>query len=86
MDNSWQTIGNIKLQELAESRLQLHYAIQFIAATGSALAELLRDYSHTSLEWHPALKVFTGALIRAETPFRVALNPLSLTLIIMEKP
>lgn len=85
MDSSWQTIGNIKPQELTESRLQLHYAIQFIAATGSARAEPLPDYSHTSLEWNPALEVFTGALIRVKTPFRVALEPISLTLLILDK-
>lgn len=85
MDNSWQTICNIKPQELTESRLQLHYAIQFIAATGSALAEPLPDYSHTSLEWNPELEVFTGALIRAKTPFLVALEPISLTLVILDK-
>ncbi|HEY9606145.1 MAG TPA: hypothetical protein V6C85_31350 [Allocoleopsis sp.] len=85
MNNRWQTIGNIKPQELMEGRLQLHYAIQFIAATGSALAEPLPDYSHTSLEWNPELEVLTGALIRAKTPFRVALEPISLTLMILDE-
>jgi hypothetical protein len=85
MDNLWQTIDRIKPQQLTESRLQLHYAIQFIAATGSALAEPLPDYSHTSLEWNPVLDVFTGALIRAKTPFRVALEPISLTLVMLDK-
>ncbi len=85
MDNSWQPIGNIKPQTLTETRLQLHYAIQFIAATGSALAEPLRDYSHTSLAWNPKLTVFTGALIPSKTPFRVALEPITLTLLILDK-
>ncbi len=85
MNNSWQTIGKILPQDLTESRLQLHYAIQFIAATGSALAEPLPDYSHTSLEWHPQLEMFVGAIIPTKKPFRVALEPISLTSIILDK-
>jgi hypothetical protein len=85
MNNSWQITGKIKPQELTESRLRLHYAIQFIAATGSALAEPLPDYSHTSLAWHPDLKVFFGALIRGAKTFQVALDPVKLTSIILDK-
>lgn len=85
MNYSWQMTGNIKPQKLAESRLQLHYAIQFIAAIGSALAEPLPDYSHTSLEWNPELEVFVGAVIRAKISFRVALDPIRLTSIILDK-
>ncbi|MDX2216968.1 MAG: hypothetical protein SFY66_27125 [Oculatellaceae cyanobacterium bins.114] len=51
----WQLIGKLNPQALSESRVQLHYAIQFIAATGAALAEPLPDYSHTSLAWNPVL-------------------------------
>jgi hypothetical protein len=79
MSTSWQTTGKINPQVLTESRLQMHYAIQFIAATGAALAEPLTDYSHTSLEWNPELEVFVGALIRANKNFRLALEPVSLT-------
>lgn len=80
---AWQTIAKIPPDELVESRLQLHYAIQFIAATGAALAEPLPDYSHTSLAWHPVLEVFVGSPIRAAKPFQVALDPVSLTLIVL---
>ena len=85
MNNLWRITGNIKPQKLTESRLQLHYAIQFIAAIGSALAEPLPDYSHTSLEWNPELDVFVGAVIRAKIPFRVALDPIRLTSIILDQ-
>jgi hypothetical protein len=66
-------------QDLSEGRLQLHYAIQCVAAVGAALAEPLPDGSHVSLSWNPTLEVFMGAPIRAETPFRVILDPISLT-------
>jgi hypothetical protein len=83
--NTWQAIAKIPPDELVESRLQLHYAIQFIAATGAALAEPLPDYSHTSLAWHPVLEVFVGSPIRAAKPFQVALDPVSLTLIVLDQ-
>lgn len=85
MNSSWQLIGKIEPQHLIESRLRLHYAIQFIAATGSALAEPLPDYSHTSLAWNPDLKVFVGAVIHAAKSFQVALDPVSLISIILDK-
>lgn len=70
---------------LTESRLQLHYAIQFIAATGAALAEPLPDYSHASLEWQPELSLFTGMLIRSQSPFRIAVEPTQLTLLVLDQ-
>lgn len=69
MNTSWRIIDNINPQDLTESRMQLHYAIQFMAAVGAALAEPLPDYSHTSLEWHPDLEVFVGAPIHAQKLF-----------------
>ncbi len=83
--NPWQAIAKIPPQELVESRLQLHYAIQFIAATGAALAEPLSDYSHTSLAWLPDLEVFVGSVIQATQPVQVALDPVSLTLILLDQ-
>jgi hypothetical protein len=82
---NWQSIGNTQLQQLTEAKLQLHYAVQFIAITGSAFAEPLPDDSHTSLEWHPDLKVFVGAIIRCKQRFRVALDPMSLTLMLLNQ-
>jgi hypothetical protein len=81
----WQFIGKVQSQELTESRLQLHYEIQFIAAAGAALAEPLPDYSHTSLDWNPTLEVFVGCAIRAAQPFQVALDPTSLTIILLDQ-
>jgi hypothetical protein len=73
------TPQNISPPCLTGARLQLHYAIQCIAAVGAALAEPLPDESHVSLTWNPVLEVFMGAPIRAETPFRVVLDPITLT-------
>lgn len=72
-------------QDLTESKLQLHYAIQLIAATGAALAEPQSDYSHTSLCWNPNLWLFVGAIIAANQPFRVAIDPVALTILILNE-
>lgn len=79
MNNQWQPTGKINPQELTESRLQLHYGVQFIAATGSALAAPKPDYSHTTLGWNTQLKAFVGEPIKANKTFSVALEPVSLT-------
>jgi hypothetical protein len=85
MNTSWQLTGNFQPEDLTPTRLQLHYAIQLIAAAGAALAEPLPDFSHVSLEWNPDLKVFGGAPLRATIPFRVALDPISLTSMVVNK-
>ena len=76
--------GTINSQALTESRLQLHYAVQYIAATGAALAEPLPDHSHTSFGWNPVLEAFVGSMIPATQPFQVALEPISLTLSLVD--
>jgi hypothetical protein len=85
MNTSWQPVGYINPRELSQSRVQLHYAIQLIAATGAALAEPQPDYSHTSLYWNSVLHLFVGRLIQAATPFQVALEPINLTAMLLDQ-
>lgn len=85
MNTSWQILDTLNTKDFTEARLQLHYGIQLIAATGSALAEPLPDFSHTSLNWNSDLDVFIGAPIRAAKPFRVALDPVMLTSILLDQ-
>ncbi len=82
--NSWQKIGNINPQSLTETRLQLHYALQFMAAVGNFLTEPQPDYSHASLTWNSELKVFVSGLVNTEQPFQVALEPVSLTSLVLD--
>ncbi len=85
MNASWQIVDTLNTQDFTEARLQLHYGIQLIAASGSALAEPLPDFSHTSLKWNPGLGMFIGAPIRAAKPFRVALDPVMLTSMLLDQ-
>lgn len=67
-------------QSLTEARLQLHYAIQPLAATGAALAAPQADDSQSSLSWDSASNCFVGNLIQADQPFQVVLEPINLVL------
>ncbi|NJM69580.1 MAG: hypothetical protein HC862_04765 [Scytonema sp. RU_4_4] len=82
--NCWQKVGKIESQSLTETRLQLHYAIQFMAAVGNFLTKPQPDFSHASLTWNSELKVFVSGLVTTEQPFQVALEPVSLTSLILD--
>ncbi len=81
---SWQKTGKIDPKSLTESRLQLHYAIQFAAAVGNFLTESKPDTSHASLTWNSELNLFVSGIVATEKPFQVALEPVSLTSIILD--
>lgn len=82
--NNWHKVGNIAPQSLSKTRLQLHYAIQFMAAVGNFLTEPQADYSHASLTWNSKLKLFISGLVHTEQPFQVALEPVSLTSLVLD--
>jgi hypothetical protein len=78
MSNLWRQINPINPQTFSASRVQLHYAIQFIAVVGLALAPPQEDYSHTAMEFNSESNTFIGKLISGKNPFRVALEPVNL--------
>lgn len=82
--NSWKKLGNINPLSLTETRLQLHYAIQFMAAVGNFLTEPQSDYSHASLTWNSELKMFVSSIVTTKQPFQVALEPINLTSLVLD--
>ncbi len=72
-------------QQFVEARLQLHYAVQCIAAVGAALADPVADYSHTSMSWEPvgAQAGLVGGVVPVAYPFRVGLDLMTLTLVLL---
>lgn len=70
---------------LTDNRIQLHYAIQYIAAVGSALATPQPDYSHTTLHWDPTQQLFIGVPIQTRQPFHIALDPVNLILFVLDQ-
>ena len=72
------------MTSLISTRIQLHYAIQFIAAAESALLPFAEDHSHTALSWNPELKLFISSPMTGNQPFCVALEPIYLTSLILD--
>lgn len=68
---------------LTPDRIQLHYAIQFIALIGNALGEPQPDESQGTLYWDTDLQSFVGLKI-PHTQIQVALEPVGLTSLILE--
>ena len=54
----WMTLGRCSPLELVESRLQLHWAVQALAAFGETLVDKRPDDSHASLGWDERLEAF----------------------------
>lgn len=57
--DAWHALGQTGLKDLAEARLQAHYAVQWAARVARALVEPQPDDSHTSPGWdrkHQALR------------------------------
>ncbi len=69
-------------KQLTNSRIQLHYAIQFMAAAGVALSSPQADGGHSALDWDTELNGFISRTI-ADTSIQLALLPASLTSVIL---
>ncbi|MEM1310114.1 MAG: hypothetical protein AAGF98_11620 [Cyanobacteria bacterium P01_H01_bin.153] len=70
---------------LTDARVQLHYAIQGIAATGMIWAEAQPDGRQMISHWQPALAAFVGQPLRGEQSVYAALAPVSLTSLILDE-
>ena len=70
-------------KDLVPHRIQLHYAIQCIAATGMALGEAKPDGSQMTLDWDADVQSFVGQKI-PETQVQVGLMPQTLTSLILQ--
>ena len=51
----WQPLGTIPVAELAEAKLQLHWAAQIVSAFGNALLETQPDDSQSNLGWEDSI-------------------------------
>jgi hypothetical protein len=78
MNSLWRQLNPIGSQNFSASRIQLHYAIQFIGLVGFALAPPQEDYSHTAMAFDAESNTFIGKIIGGKTLFRVALEPVNL--------
>ncbi|HEY9889287.1 MAG TPA: hypothetical protein V6D02_12860, partial [Candidatus Obscuribacterales bacterium] len=70
-------------QTLTPYRLQLHYAVQLIAAVGMATGDPKPDGSQMTLTWDDELNGYVGAPIPG-TQIQVALLPGALTSLVLQ--
>lgn len=70
--------------QLADSRIQLHYAIQFMAATNRALGTPRPDSSQVTIDWSDALNGFVGQPLPGDKSCYLALDPANLNSMILD--
>lgn len=85
MSRTWRITGTTPPQDFTKIRLPLHYAVQFLAVVGATFTDPKPDHSHTSFAWNSALNLFVSHPIPAPAPFQVALDPISLGLIMLDE-
>jgi len=87
--DNWQLMQARPPQDLAEARLQTHWAAQAVAAVAEGLATPKTDFSHTNLRWHAEQEMLIGHTIgsddsRANNKIRVGIGFRNLTLAILD--
>jgi hypothetical protein len=80
----WETLGGTAPGALGDARLELHWAAQVIASVGETHVAHVSDTSHTSMQWDPAHRALVGLAAAGEKPFRAALRPEDLTLLLLD--
>ncbi len=69
----WKRLGSVDPAELIDTRLQMHWAAQVVAAVGYTFAAPEPDWSHTSLLWSRKHQMLVGQIVGRRT--RAGLNP-----------
>jgi len=72
-------------EELGDPLLQLHWAAQLVSSAGQTFAEPLHDDSHRAMTWSDTHSAFVGVDFAGPYPFRVALRPRDLTLLLLDR-
>lgn len=85
LDERWKRIGDVKPDDLVEGSLELHWAVQYIAAMGQTFVEERGDDSHRAMTWDREKRMFIGEPFAGAYPFRVALRPADLTLLLIDR-
>jgi len=84
-DLRWTEIGGFDPADLIDASVELHWALQLLAAAGQTFAEPAPDDSHRATVWDDDLRAFVGAPFATPYPLRVALRPDDLTLLILDR-
>jgi hypothetical protein len=86
MVTSWRRLGRIDPRALVEPRLMLHHAAQLVSAVGRSLLPPRSDDGQTAFEWSGEVQALVGEEAPGERPWRAALRPADLTLLVLDVP
>ena len=84
MATPWHDVDPSMARSLVDARLQLHHAAQLATAIGISYLAKKPDDSHTNLEWLQSVGALASRVVPTLTPFRVAVRPQSLSLILLD--
>jgi hypothetical protein len=79
----WEPLGGHGATDLVAAREELHCAAQVAASVPRVLAEPQPDWSHSALQWDDAHRAMLSNAIPGATPFRVALRPADLHVLLL---
>ena len=82
---SWSELGKVEPEDLVDARLQLHWAAQVVAAAGETYQDPVPDTSHNAMRWLPNAEALAGNVHRGARPFRVAVRPRDLNLMLLDE-
>ncbi len=82
MTADWALLGAPPPATLTEPRLQLHRAMQLVAAVGQAYVRPAKDYSHSAAQWSGEHRVLIGNPTDTDPVLRVGLAPAQLALVV----
>jgi hypothetical protein len=71
----WVRLGDPPPEALTDARLQLHWAVQLLAAFGDSLLPHRPDASHSSVTWSPERKAFLSGATVDGSSLRLGLQP-----------
>ncbi|MES1241315.1 MAG: hypothetical protein ABUT39_06825 [Acidobacteriota bacterium] len=78
---SWDTLGRVGAERLADARLQLHWAAQAASAVGKQLLDHRPDFGEQSFQWDPEHRLLAQGQVASG--FRSALRPSPPTLVLL---
>lgn len=82
---TWSIVGSVDPTDLADSSLELHWAAQVVASAGQTFVEPRPDDSHRAMRWDFGQRALVGDPFAGGYPFRVALRPADLTLVLLDR-
>ncbi len=82
---AWEPLGRVDPTELTDTRLDLHWAAQLIAAFGQNCLEPNPDDSHRSMRWSPAVRGFLASETAGPSEFSVGIQVAEFTFLTLER-